>query len=36
MYYFIVGPPLYVGLEMDLEADVPVWHSEIDLVMLED
>jgi hypothetical protein len=36
MFCFIVGLPLNVGYEMDLEVDVAVWHSDIDPVMLED
>jgi hypothetical protein len=36
MCCFIVGPPLDVSLEMDLEAVAAVWRSDIDPVMLED
>jgi hypothetical protein len=36
MSCFIVGLPLDVGFDMDLEADVIIWRSDIDLVMLED
>jgi hypothetical protein len=35
MCCFIVGLPLDVGFEMDLEADVAIWRSDINLVMLE-
>jgi len=36
MCCFIVKLPLDVELELDLEVDVAFWHSDIDLVMLED
>jgi hypothetical protein len=36
MCCFIVELPLDVGFEMDLEADVAVWRSDIDPIMLED
>jgi hypothetical protein len=36
MCSFIVGLPLDVGFEMDLGVVSAVWHSDIDLVMLED
>jgi len=36
MFCFIVEPPLDVKFEMDLEADVAIWRSDIDSVMLED
>jgi hypothetical protein len=36
MCCFIIGLPLDVRFEMDLEADAQVWRSDIDSVMLED
>jgi hypothetical protein len=36
MFCFIVELPLDVEFELDLVAIVVVWHSDIDLVMLED
>jgi hypothetical protein len=36
MYCFIVGLPLDVRFEMDIEADVAVWCSDFNLVMLKD
>jgi hypothetical protein len=35
MCCFIVELRLDVGFEMDLETDAAVWHSNIDLVLLE-
>jgi hypothetical protein len=35
MCYFIIGPPLDVRFERDLEDDSAVWCSDIDPVMLE-
>jgi hypothetical protein len=32
MCSFIVESPLYIGFEIELEADVAVWRSDIDLV----
>jgi len=34
-FFLVVGPPLDVGFEMNLEADVAVWCSDIDPVILE-
>lgn len=33
---FIVGPPLDARFEMDLEANVVIWRSDINLVIFED
>jgi hypothetical protein len=36
VFFFIVGRPLDVRFEMDLESDAVVWCSDIDLVMLKE
>jgi len=32
MFFFIVDTPLNIGFEIDVEADVAVWHINIDPV----